>query len=171
MFIQVNQELCAGCGTCVEACSFGAIQLVNQHAVIDDALCTQCEACIDACPNGAIIALSVPAHSIPITTLSATESQIVPVQLREALPEKTSAASLAPLAGSVLTFLGREVAPRLADMLLTVLERRLAQPATKGIAPVSPSSRNQISQGRGERRQLRYRGGRADKNITEKGGE
>jgi NAD-dependent dihydropyrimidine dehydrogenase PreA subunit len=163
MFIQINQELCAGCNTCVEACSVGAIQLVNQRAAIDDALCTQCEACIDACPNGAITAISVPAHNTSITALHATESQIVPVQDREALPEKTSPARLAPLAGPVLAFLGREVAPRLADMLLTVLERRLAQPATTGIASVSPPSRNQVGQGRGERRQLRYRGGRVDK--------
>ena len=129
--------------------------------MIDDALCTQCEACIDACPNGAITALSIPARSMPIAALPAAESQIVPVQSRVALPETTSPArGLVPLAGAALTFLGREVVPRLADMLIAALERRLARPATTAIAPISTSSRSHTAQGRGERRQARYRGGR-----------
>ena len=52
MGFKVNLELCTGCGTCMEACSFGAIQLLGQQAVIDDTLCTECETCIDACPKG-----------------------------------------------------------------------------------------------------------------------
>jgi len=54
MTIKVNQELCAGCGVCVDACSVEAIQMVDYRAKIDDALCTQCGVCMDACPNGAI---------------------------------------------------------------------------------------------------------------------
>ena len=82
MVFQVNQELCAGCGVCMEACSVGAIQLVDQRAVIDNMLCTQCEACADACPNEAIDILSIPARSMPIAALPAAEIQIAPVQSR-----------------------------------------------------------------------------------------
>lgn len=170
MVIQVNQELCAGCGAYVEACAAGAILLVDQRAVIDDALCIQGDACIDACPNGAIAALSEPIRSMPITTLPAAESQIIPVQNRVALPEtEAHARSLIPLAGAALTFLGHEVAPRLANMLLTVLERRLAQPVTTTLAPVPVTSQNHTTPGRGKRRQTRYRGGRAgNRNHKEK---
>ncbi len=162
MVIQVNQELCAGRGVCVEACSVGAIQLVDQWAVIDDALCTQCEACADACPNGAIAALSIPARSTSIVALPAAESQIIPARGQATLLETAAPArSLAPLAGAALAFLGREIAPRLADVLIAALERRLARPTTTSIAPVSTSSRSLTAQGRGERRQARHRGGRA----------
>ena len=40
MTVRIDKMLCTGCGTCVDICSFDAIQLVNQHAVIDQALCT-----------------------------------------------------------------------------------------------------------------------------------
>jgi len=162
MVIQVNQESCDSCGICVDACSVGAIQLVDQRAVIDEALCTQCEACTDACPNGAITALSVPARKLAIAALPAAESQIVPVQTRVAPLKTTSPArGLMPLVGAALTFLGREVTPRLADVMIAALERRLARPTTTAVALTSAPSRNLASQGRGEqRKQARYRGGR-----------
>lgn len=162
MVIRVNQESCDSCGICVDTCSVGAIQLVDQRVVIDEALCTQCEACTDACPNGAITALSVPARNIAIAALPAAESRIVLVQKRVALPETASPArGLIPLAGAALTFLGREVVPRLADVMITALERRLARPTTTAVALTSAPSRNLASQGRGEqRKQSRYRGGR-----------
>jgi hypothetical protein len=66
-----------------------------------------------------------------------------------------------PLVGAALTFLGREVAPRLADVMIAALERRLARPTTTAVALTSAPSRNLTSQGRGEQKQTRYRGGRA----------
>jgi ferredoxin len=170
MFIQVNQELCDGCGVCVEACPVGAIQLVDQRAVIDDALCTQCEACIDACPDGALTALSVPANSTPLVALPAAESSMIPAPIQTALSETEAPAhGLALLAGAALTFLGREVAPRLVDVLITALERRLARPTTTAIARVSTPSRSLAVKGRGERRQARFRGGcTGNRNLKER---
>jgi NAD-dependent dihydropyrimidine dehydrogenase PreA subunit len=161
MVIQVNQELFAGCGVCIEACSDGSIQLVDQRAVIDEALCTQCEACMDACPNEAITALSLPAHNRSIAVLPAAEPRLVPVQGQAALPETAAPArGQRPIAGSVLAFLGSDVAPRLVDVLITALERRLSRLTTSSVIPVSTSSRIPAIQGRGERRQARYHRGR-----------
>jgi NAD-dependent dihydropyrimidine dehydrogenase PreA subunit len=161
MVIQVNQELCTGCGVCVDACSVGAIQLVDQRAVFDDALCTACEACIEVCPNEAITTRSILEPSVSIVTLPAAESHPVLVRDQVALPETaTPARGLAPLAGAALAFLRSEVAPRLVDVLVTALERRLARPTTTVMTPLSTSSRSLATQSRGKRRQVRYRRGR-----------
>jgi len=161
MVIQVDQELCTGCGVCVDACSVGAIHLVDQRPVIDNALCTACEACIEACLNEAITALYIPARNAPIMSLPVAESRPVPVRNQTALPETAAPArGLAPLAGAALAFLGSEIAPRLVDVLITTLERRLARPTITTITPLSTSPRSLTVQSRGKRRQARYRGGR-----------
>jgi len=162
MIIRVNREICDGCGVCAEACSVEAIQLVEQQAVIDEELCTQCEACIAACPNGSIAALPIPVSSTSIVALPVVESRMIPALTQKTLPETaTPTRGLAPLAGAALAFLGREVAPRLADVLITALERRFAHPLSTAIAPASPPSRSQTARDKGERKQARFRGGRA----------
>ena len=45
---------CLGFGSCVKACSFGAISIVNGVAVVDKDICTSCGKCVDACPKGLI---------------------------------------------------------------------------------------------------------------------
>ena len=162
MIIHVSLELCAGCGVCLDACSTGAIQLVDQRAVIDNLLCTQCQACADACPNGAITAILIPAQGAILEALPEAESRLIPVQLSEKQPAlAASVRRLAPLAGTALAYLGQEVAPRLADVLINSLEHWLAQPAAVPTTPLPKLSRRYAAQGRGVRRQTRYRRGPA----------
>lgn len=51
----VDEELCSGCGLCVEACAYEArtLDLRRRIAVVNDVLCEGCGACAVACPNGA----------------------------------------------------------------------------------------------------------------------
>ena len=162
MIIHVSLELCAGCGVCLDACSTGAIQLVDRRAEIDSLLCTQCQACADACPNGAITAILIPAQGAILEALPEVESHLIPVQQSEKQPARAAPVRrLAPLAGTALAFLGQEVAPRLADVLINSLERRLARPAAVPTTPLSKIPRRRAAQGRGVRRQTRYRSGRA----------
>lgn len=164
--MQVDQEFCAGCGLCMEACSTGAIRLVNHRAVIEDSLCTRCEACVDACPNGAICIVLEPVFKKSIEALPAAGTQIIPISGHPVLPETaTPTHGLVPLAGAALAFIGKEVAPRLVDVLITALDRRLAQPKTTTITPLSTSPKVFITESRSKHRQARYRGGHIGSRI------
>lgn len=56
--IQVNKELCTGCGACVANCPQQAISLVNGHAVISRDMCSGCRLCFEICPNEAIVEMA-----------------------------------------------------------------------------------------------------------------
>ena len=51
----VNNDLCVGCGICVDDCPVGAITLKeNQKAVINDDACIRCGRCHEVCPQEAV---------------------------------------------------------------------------------------------------------------------
>lgn len=45
---------CLGLGTCVNACNFDAIKIIDGVAIIDEDKCVMCGKCIDVCPKGVI---------------------------------------------------------------------------------------------------------------------
>lgn len=53
--IHINQELCNGCGLCVDACHEGAIHMVDGKArLLRDDYCDGLGDCLPTCPTGAI---------------------------------------------------------------------------------------------------------------------
>jgi NAD-dependent dihydropyrimidine dehydrogenase PreA subunit len=53
--IEINEDLCNGCGECVPACAEGAIQIVDGKAkLVKDMFCDGLGACLGECPTGAL---------------------------------------------------------------------------------------------------------------------
>lgn len=54
----VNIDECVACGTCVLACPFNAISVIDtndkMHAQVNEAMCKGCGTCVATCPSGAI---------------------------------------------------------------------------------------------------------------------
>jgi NAD-dependent dihydropyrimidine dehydrogenase PreA subunit len=55
----VDEDLCAGCGICLEVCPQDAVSLREARAIIDAARCTSCGRCAEICAPGAIIEVDI----------------------------------------------------------------------------------------------------------------
>ena len=156
--ITIDATQCTGCGACMEICPSGAIYLVEGKAVVDRELCTECEACVTACPIKAIAIVSE-AQPVPESARTMAVQQqpevIRVATVREPAPLRSR---VLPVVGTALVWAGREVLPRLADILLDALDRRAARPQLNG------GSRRRESlasgnQGGGRQHRHRRRGG------------
>ena len=53
--IEIDEELCNGCGNCVPGCHEGALQIIDGKArLISDLMCDGLGACVGHCPTGAM---------------------------------------------------------------------------------------------------------------------
>jgi len=53
--IQIDEELCDGCGQCVPDCAEGSLKIINGKAkLMADKLCDGLGACLGSCPTGAL---------------------------------------------------------------------------------------------------------------------
>ena len=150
--VRVDSERCTGCGSCVDVCPVGAMELTAGVATIRHDLCNECQACIDACPQGAIL-------SVVQGEIVSAERKIAvqrPVAVSIPAAENRGPAAL----GTVLAFVGREIVPRLATVLLEAWDRKgsatSVDPQTSGSVG-APSDERDSARGR---RQRRHRGGR-----------
>ncbi|MFO7837936.1 MAG: 4Fe-4S dicluster domain-containing protein [Desulfosalsimonadaceae bacterium] len=53
-YAQVDEQICTGCGTCVERCQMEAVELGEQTALVDLNRCIGCGLCVSSCPTGAM---------------------------------------------------------------------------------------------------------------------
>lgn len=176
MYVCVNQNRCAGCGICVDECPSGAICLEDGRAVIDQSRCTGCHTCVENCPNEAIeVIQDQPVKSIfpvvdkPIPLASLQETSQSPVPVQASIIQTTpvnSKRSITLIASAALTYMGREVLPRVIDVMVTALENRIARSAEHNQIPIEPVQNMQMNTNRGGRgNQIRYRGGSGNGRI------
>lgn len=53
--VNIDEELCTGCGDCVPSCHEGALQIIDGKArLVSDLMCDGLGACLGHCPEGAI---------------------------------------------------------------------------------------------------------------------
>lgn len=152
--MQIITEKCTGCGVCVETCPNSALQVIDGLAILEQAACTQCQACIDVCPEGAISAVEMPVVvAEPVAMQPAREPQPV---MTKPVPVDAK-----PWLLSLLTLAGQEILPRLADVLIGALDRRLAlaQPGKTQISVPSEDAERAITPERKRGYHRRYRAG------------
>ena len=53
MAITIDNQLCVGCGCCMDVCKEGALEL-DDKAIVNEEYCTECKSCIEMCPVDAI---------------------------------------------------------------------------------------------------------------------
>jgi len=73
----VNSELCDGCGICATRCQFGAMNMVDAKAVVDDNKCFGCGLCASKCPTSAIQLIPVRGPEHIIDNLEKAPSRLV----------------------------------------------------------------------------------------------
>jgi electron transport complex protein RnfB len=64
---RVEPDLCAGCGDCLSACQFHALEL-DGTARVDENRCVGCGVCVPVCPQGALGLERRPGEAEPPTT-------------------------------------------------------------------------------------------------------
>jgi NAD-dependent dihydropyrimidine dehydrogenase PreA subunit len=158
--IIINTERCNGCGECIAVCPTSALYLVDGKATVDGALCSDCESCIAACPTNAILSaepVTTPATEPARMPALRPEPEVVWVETHPPVPLRTK---VLPVVGAALVWAGREIVPRLAEVLLYDLDRRLVKRQTPGAPRSTPDGSSIISgRGSGRRRRQRRRGG------------
>ena len=109
------KDSCIGCAKCIPACPFGALEMKNKKAVVNEK-CTLCGACVEVCPVNAI---EVKRKEV-VRDLSAYKGVWVFVELENEKPKADSAKKIRKVTFELLSQ-GRKLADELGEELCAVL--------------------------------------------------
>jgi len=66
---EIDEEMCTGCGLCVDECPTGVISLEGTIARVTDEYCMNCDHCAAVCPENAIVVKWVDEDALKLTTV------------------------------------------------------------------------------------------------------
>ncbi|MEG1559643.1 MAG: electron transfer flavoprotein subunit alpha [Clostridia bacterium] len=146
--VTINSEKCRGCGLCLNACPFGAIEMSGKTAKLTDK-CTGCGACKSACHFGAIV-VSEEAREVKIDIASYNgvyvfaeqrDGKLMNVALElvgegRKLANARNAELTAILLGQGIKHLSQELIENGADNVIVADDSRLKNYTTEGYAGV-----------------------------------
>ncbi len=115
--IQIDEELCDGCGQCIPGCAEGALQIVDGKArIVAERYCDGLGACLGECPTGALQLVERPADEFDPEAveahLAALEKTAAPARecpsqkIQELAPACDCANQSRPLSASGASALG-----------------------------------------------------------------
>lgn len=61
----IDPEVCIGCETCIERCQMEALEMEDEHAVLNADHCIGCGLCVSTCPSGALTLERKPQEAQP----------------------------------------------------------------------------------------------------------
>lgn len=70
-----DTDLCTGCGSCAEACPFGALSVGGDESVLNWEKCMGCGVCIEECPNDALSLVRDERKGLPLDVRMLTGKQ------------------------------------------------------------------------------------------------
>lgn len=169
--IIIDRERCTGCGICMDVCPTGAITLVENRAEVDMNLCDRCasldaksaQQCIELCPMEApswvtmpdVSTSLVPRPAVNLNPAVISDAQIVDGSSHNVMTVHERDRSVLPVFGNALTWVGREIVPRLAPLALDVLDAALERRHTLGESSKSLKPQDKESPTQGSNRQRR----------------
>ncbi|MGQ9681482.1 MAG: DUF362 domain-containing protein [Anaerolineae bacterium] len=153
--IETRPDRCTGCGECLAACPTGALRLHEGHVLIEHALCRQCQACISACQQGALVA-----ENAPLVPVEPRVPQTRPRAVIDVTPTRTIREPwqrrILPALANVVSFTGREILPRVLEMLAAPVGDVPREPQQSSPRQVQDTGAGQ--RGRQRRRERHGRG-------------